>query len=531
MPNYLSPGVYVEEVEAGSRPIEGVGTAVAAFVGLAATGPHNAPTLITNWAQFVNTFGDFMEGSYLAHAVYGYFLNGGGACYVVRIGGDQPMPAARAEIATAKDEKLAGYRITALEPGPAGNHITVEVGEAGDPAEDTFKLTVKRARTRYRDLRQRDHQARQEQRRDDGQGAVQADRDRGDRHRRSARAGTRQGQGARSPAPTAPNQSASRPRTTSATPPTAPASAGSRRSTTITMVARARPDGGLPARAPSTSRGVQAVQLAMIAHCELMGDRVAILDPPPGLNAQQMREWRVDKAGYDSKYATLYWPWIKVFDPAAGRACRPAERPHGRHLGAQRRRPRRAQGAGQRGRSAARVGAGDAAHQGRARPAQPGRRQLHPGLPRPRHPRLGRAHPVAATRPGATSTCAGSSTTSRSRSSTAPSGSSSSRTTRPCGPRVRRTISAFLATEWRDGALFGAHAGRGLLRQVRRGDQPAGGHRRRAGGLSRSASRRSSRPSSSSSASRSSRAARAWSPSSAPSGDRHFDRTHRRSRP
>src|SRR5207245_3289416 len=47
---------------------------------------------------------------------------------------------------------------------------------------------------------------------------------------------------------------------------------------------------------------VKAVQLAMIAHCELMGDRVAILDAPPGLNAQQIREWRVDKAGYDSKY-------------------------------------------------------------------------------------------------------------------------------------------------------------------------------------------------------------------------------------
>ena len=54
----------------------------------------------------------------------------------------------------------------------------------------------------------------------------------------------------------------------------------------------------------------------MIAHCELMGDRVAILDPPPGLNAQQIKEWRVDKARYDSKYAALYWPWIKVFDPA-----------------------------------------------------------------------------------------------------------------------------------------------------------------------------------------------------------------------
>ena len=48
MPQYLSPGVYVEEVEAGSRPIEGVGTAVAAFVGLAARGPANAPTLASH---------------------------------------------------------------------------------------------------------------------------------------------------------------------------------------------------------------------------------------------------------------------------------------------------------------------------------------------------------------------------------------------------------------------------------------------------------------------------------------------------
>jgi phage tail sheath protein FI len=66
--------------------------------------------------------------------------------------------------------------------------------------------------------------------------------------------------------------------------------------------------------------GLKAVQLAMIAHCELMGDRVAIIDAPPGLNAQQVKTWRVDGAGYDSKYATLYWPWIKVMNPLAGRA-------------------------------------------------------------------------------------------------------------------------------------------------------------------------------------------------------------------
>ena len=42
MPTYLSPGVYVEEVPSGSKPIEGVGTAIAAFVGMAPKGPANA---------------------------------------------------------------------------------------------------------------------------------------------------------------------------------------------------------------------------------------------------------------------------------------------------------------------------------------------------------------------------------------------------------------------------------------------------------------------------------------------------------
>jgi phage tail sheath protein FI len=63
---------------------------------------------------------------------------------------------------------------------------------------------------------------------------------------------------------------------------------------------------------------VKAVQLAVIAHCELMGDRVAVLDTPPGLSPQQVKDWRVDYAGYDSKYAALYYPWVKVFDPATG---------------------------------------------------------------------------------------------------------------------------------------------------------------------------------------------------------------------
>src|SRR6202011_2906999 len=109
MPNYLSPGVYVEEVEAGSRPIEGVGTATAAFVGLAEKGPANAPTLVTNWSQFAQTFGGFIKGSYLAHSVYGYFLNGGGSAYVVRIGANGHAPPARAELPSAKATPWPGF--------------------------------------------------------------------------------------------------------------------------------------------------------------------------------------------------------------------------------------------------------------------------------------------------------------------------------------------------------------------------------------------------------------------------------------
>src|SRR5204862_5385569 len=139
MPNYLSPGVYVEEVETGSRPIEGVGTAVAAFVGLTARGPANTPTLVTNWSQFVSAFGDFIPGSYLAHTVYGYFLNGGGAAYVVRIGADGAMPAARLELPGSTDAGTAALRVTALEPGTPGNDISVEIAEPSTPGDGVFK--------------------------------------------------------------------------------------------------------------------------------------------------------------------------------------------------------------------------------------------------------------------------------------------------------------------------------------------------------------------------------------------------------
>ena len=43
----------------------------------------NKPQLVTNWTQYVQKFGGFVEGAYLPHAVYGYFHNGGSRCYVL----------------------------------------------------------------------------------------------------------------------------------------------------------------------------------------------------------------------------------------------------------------------------------------------------------------------------------------------------------------------------------------------------------------------------------------------------------------
>ena len=57
------------------------------------------------------------------------------------------------------------------------------------------------------------------------------------------------------------------------------------------------------------------LQGKMIAHCENMGDRMAIIDTPPSLRAQDVLEWRMNIAGYDSKMAALYYPWIEVMDP------------------------------------------------------------------------------------------------------------------------------------------------------------------------------------------------------------------------
>ena len=92
--SYLAPGVYIEEVASGARPIEAVGTSTAAFVGVApkADAFLNQSVSVNNWAEFLKKFVSPASASTpLAQAVYGFFLNGGRLCYVVNVGKDNPI--------------------------------------------------------------------------------------------------------------------------------------------------------------------------------------------------------------------------------------------------------------------------------------------------------------------------------------------------------------------------------------------------------------------------------------------------------
>jgi uncharacterized protein len=98
--DYFAPGVYVEEVDRGSRPIEGVSMSVAGFVGFTETVRGDAelfkPMLVTSWGQYLELFAkpgsdgftDF--DAYLPFSVQGWFLNGGGRCWVVSMGTKLP---------------------------------------------------------------------------------------------------------------------------------------------------------------------------------------------------------------------------------------------------------------------------------------------------------------------------------------------------------------------------------------------------------------------------------------------------------
>lgn len=144
MPSYLHPGVYVEEIPSGAKPIEGVSTSVAALVGYTTEGPIGEATLVHSWDEFKAAFGAIHSVTdHLALAAFNFFLNGGRDAYIARLAQNalaSTLPAlkmpGRVGGAAAAVNVLA---IAAKSAGAAGNSLRVRV-TANDGYH--FKLEV-----------------------------------------------------------------------------------------------------------------------------------------------------------------------------------------------------------------------------------------------------------------------------------------------------------------------------------------------------------------------------------------------------
>jgi uncharacterized protein len=316
--SYASPGVYVEEVDRGTKPIEAVGTSTAAFIGITSeasrksvdpvTGARvpvesvlNKATLVTNWTQFTDIFGSFLSGAFLPDAVYGYFSNGGGPCYITSLRalneGEAPALAAEASVPSGKANS---FKTVAKMAGPGGNNLKVSIKH--DPAEkdkapETFTLSVGGETKSGLTMKK-------------GQNYV------GDAGFDSI---VVTDVGAAAALPDEGTYQLSGGGVQPLTPkdfigdPTARTGMGGLEALDDVRLVlcpdvMAGYDGS-----PAARERVKMVQEAMITHCELMRYRFAVLDAPPGLNAQQAKEWRM-YVNFDTSYAAMYYPWIQIAD-------------------------------------------------------------------------------------------------------------------------------------------------------------------------------------------------------------------------
>lgn len=368
MPEYLTPGVYFEFRDAAPR-FRGVRTDIAGFVGLAESGPLNAPVRLESWRQFQTLFGDLMPYAFLAYAVKGFFENGGRTCFVVRVAGQTAARAERLLKNSSGDEVI---RLSARDEGTWGNRIGFNlrahnakefslVVSNGVFRESFARLSVEANAPRYfarivnegDELTPRSHWLRAEligglppgtdllpdaaeSALDRGVGFLSGGADGLSSLVREdficgsgAPAGAKRGLRALEDidavsivaipdihvqpvlAPPAPAPPAPAPQDPCL--PSKPA---------MPVAVNAPP--ALPEQPPVFSEDdVAAVEQALIDHCERMKDRFAILDAPVGqggaaLNLEGIQQWR---SRFESArgFAALYYPWIKVVEPPAAR--------------------------------------------------------------------------------------------------------------------------------------------------------------------------------------------------------------------
>jgi uncharacterized protein len=358
MPEYLSPGVYVEEVDRGPKPIEGVGTAVSAFVGftekaeiareidgeIVVENLLNRPQLVTNWSQYVERFGGFVPGVKLPMSVYGYFSNGGSRCYVVSV---RTFPKAEATLMNAQGKPALTVR--ARQAGVEGMKMRVRIEGAalpapaakkakeGEPEEAapeapaadggySFTLNVEKEAVNggWKPLETlTDVQVQQVAVNGKKQVAVAYKNSKVPKFVElfvvDAIAANLEKVMPREQEQVlsidkklleSPTASHFRGDVTERT-----GVEGMEVLDDVTMVAIPDLMTTMPGERLNLDM-VKAVQTMLIAHCQRLGDRVAILDAPPDMTPQEVKTWRMITTGFDSSYAAMYYPWIKVMDPA-----------------------------------------------------------------------------------------------------------------------------------------------------------------------------------------------------------------------
>lgn len=121
MAEYLTPGVYIEEIERGPRPIEGVPTSTAAFLGETERGAIR-PRMVTSYKEYQRWFGGtFGDGKFMPYVVNGFFENGGKRLYVCRLVGERATPAEAA---------FGQFLVRAAGPGSWGRRVWARVDDS-----------------------------------------------------------------------------------------------------------------------------------------------------------------------------------------------------------------------------------------------------------------------------------------------------------------------------------------------------------------------------------------------------------------
>jgi phage tail sheath protein FI len=301
---------------------------------------HNRPQLVTNWTQFTERFGSFVSGANLPQAVYGYFMNGGSRCYVVSV---RTFPKAETTLMNAQGKPALSVR--ARQAGVDGMKMRVRVGDLALPAPATSKKGGEEAPAPEPASDGGDYSFTLHVEKEGlGGGWKNLETISGVKVQTAVVDGKKQTvlafknnklpkfvelkvleEGAIEKAmPREQEQSLMIEKKMLE----APAASDFRGDVSersgveglevlddVTMLCVPDLMTTMPGEKLNLDM-VKAVQMMMIAHCERMGDRVAILDAPPDLTPQEVKKWRMDVTGFDTSYAAMYYPWIKVMDAA-----------------------------------------------------------------------------------------------------------------------------------------------------------------------------------------------------------------------